>query len=134
MKCVRVNIKKLEVEHYSIKEGAHLNIFFDDGARKCLKYSTLLKNITEDVQNIFTKINVYEKAQNKVLDPEDVLDGFVSVVIEQEEEMKEKIKNFLGRLGDGQQKLVNYGSHQGYIDKLNMMQKKVLVLSKEREK
>lgn len=128
MKCVKLTIKKLEVESFSVKEGAQLNIFFDDGSRKCLKYSTMLTNVTEDVKNIFTKINIYEKAQNKVLDPSDVLDSFISVVIENEEDAREKMKNFLGRLGDSQKSLKSYGSHQGYLSNLNKMQKKVLEL------
>ncbi|MBW2967572.1 hypothetical protein KY362_03735 [Candidatus Woesearchaeota archaeon] len=128
MKCVRVTVKKLEVDSVSIKDGAELSIYFDDGARKCLKYSTMLKNIDEDVKNIFTKINVYEKAQNKVLDPGDILESFISVLIENEEDAKEKIKTFLGRLGENQKTLRNYGTHQGYIANLNRMQKKVLEL------
>jgi hypothetical protein len=126
MKCVRVTVKKLEVENFSVRDGTDLNIFFDDGSKKCLKYSTKLENVEEDVKNIITKIHVYEKAQNQVLDAEDILDSFISVVIENEETVTEKIRIFLGRLKDENSKLKSYGTHSGYIDSLNKMQKKLI--------
>ena len=128
MKCVRVTLKKVEVAQFSIREGAELKIFFDDGAKKCLVYSTKLDNVNDDVKNIITKIQVYEKSQNKVLDAEDVLDSFVSVLIEGEEAAMEKMRVFLGRLRDEKMRLKGYGQHSGYIEALNKMQKKVLEL------
>ncbi|MBW2972518.1 hypothetical protein KY359_05775 [Candidatus Woesearchaeota archaeon] len=128
MRCIRVNIKKIEVERFSTKEGVDLSIVFDDGGKKCLKYSTKLENVFDDVKNIITKIQVYEKSQNRVLDAEDVLDSFVSIVIENDEEVMEKIRTFLARLKDDRSRLRNYGTHQGYIESLNKMQKKVLEL------
>ncbi|MFH1063909.1 MAG: hypothetical protein V1729_02415 [Candidatus Woesearchaeota archaeon] len=128
MKCIRVHVKKVEVEQFSLKEGVDLNIFFDDGAKKCLKYSTKLDNVNDDVKNIIIKIHVYEKSQNKVLDPEDVLDSFISVLIENEEDLMEKIRVFLARLRDEKMRLKGHGTHAGYITSLNKMQKKVLEL------
>jgi hypothetical protein len=126
MRCIHVSIKKIEVEKFSIREGASLKIFFDDGGMKCLPYSTTLDNVNEDVKTIFTKIQVYEKAQNRALDSEDILDNFVSVVIENDEEMMEKVKNFLARIRDDRSKLRGYGTHVGYIESLNKMQKKII--------
>jgi hypothetical protein len=123
MKCIHVNIKKIEVEKFSMKEGTDLKVFFDDGSTKCLQYSTKLENVQDDVRNIMTKITVYEKAQNKVLS-DDILDTFVSVVIDSDEETADKMKNFLGRLRDDRSKLTGYGTHSGYIESLNKMQKK----------
>jgi hypothetical protein len=131
MQCIRVYVKKLEVDQFSIKDGADLKIFFDDGSKKCLVYSTQLDNVQEDVKNIITKIHVYEKSQNRVLDAEDVLDSFVSVLIENEEELKEKMQTFLGRLRDEKLRLKGYGTHSGYIESLNKMQKKVVEFRKE---
>jgi hypothetical protein len=126
MKCVRVTVKKIEVVQFSIRDGAELKIFFDDGAKKCLVYSTQLDNVNDDVKNIVTKIHVYEKSQNRVLDAEDALDSFVSVLIEGEEDVMEKMRMFLGRLRDEKMRLKGYGTHTGYIESLNKMQKKVL--------
>ncbi|MBW2997099.1 hypothetical protein KY349_02025 [Candidatus Woesearchaeota archaeon] len=126
MKCVRVTVKKIEVVQFSIRDGAELKIFFDDGAKKCLVYSTQLDNVNDDVKNIVTKIHVYEKSQNRVLDAEDVLDSFISVLIEGEEDVMEKMRVFLGRLRDEKMRLKGYGTHTGYIESLNKMQKKVL--------
>jgi hypothetical protein len=131
MKCVRVTVKKLELDGFSIKDGADLKVYFDDGAKKCLLYNTKLDKIDEDVKNIILKIHTYEKSQNKVLDAEDVLDSFVSVVVENEEELMERIRNWLARLRDEKSRMTNYGSHSGYIENLNKMQKKVLELKKE---
>jgi hypothetical protein len=128
MKCVRVTVSKIEVEKFSTKEGVDLNVFFDDGGKKCLKYSTQLDNVNDDVKNIITKIQVYEKSQNKVLDAEDVLDSFISVLIEGEEDVMEKLRTFLGRLRDEKSRLKSYGTHSGYIESLNKMQKKCLEL------
>jgi hypothetical protein len=124
MRCVRVNIKKIEVTRFSIREGVDLNIFFDDGSNKCLQYSTRLDNATDDAKNIITKIQIYEKAQNRVLDADDVLDSFISVVIENDEEIIDKIRTFLSRIRDDRTRLKGYGSHAGYIESLNKMQKK----------
>lgn len=126
MKCVRVNVKKVEVDRFSIKEGADLKIYFDDGSKKCLVYSTTLDNVQDDVKNIITKLQVYEKSQNKVLNAEDALDSFISVLIEDEETVMEKMRVFLGRLRDEKQRLKGFGSYNGYITSLNQMQKKVL--------
>ncbi len=128
MKCIRVDLRKLEVERFSTKDGVDLNIFFDDGGKKCLKYSTHLQNVDEDVKNIILKIQAYEKSQNRVLDAEDILDSFISVLIEKEEEAMDKIKVFLARIRDEKARLKNYGTHAGYIENLNKMQKKTLEL------
>ena len=128
MKCVRVTVKKIEVDNFSVKTGVDLKIFFDDGAKKCLVYSTKLDDVDADVKNIITKIHVYEKAQNKVLDAEDALDGFISVLIENEEELIDRIKTILARLRDDKGRLKGYGSHSGYMESLNKMQKKVFEL------
>jgi hypothetical protein len=124
MRCVRVNIKKMEVTRFSIRDGVDLNVFFDDGSNKCLQYSSMLDNPMDDAKNIITKIQVYEKANNRVLDADDVLDSFISVVIENDEEMLDKIKTFLTRIKDDRTRLRGYGSHSGYIESLNKMQKK----------
>ena len=126
MKCIRVNLKKIEVERFSIRDGVELKIFFDDGAKKCLVYNTQLDNVNDDVKNIIIKLQVYEKAQNRVLDAEDVLDSFISVLIEDEENVMEKVRTFLGRLKDEKSRLKRYGTHEGYIESLNKMQKRVL--------
>ena len=128
MKCIRVDVKKVEVDSFSTKDGVDLNIFFDDGGKKCLKYSTMLDNVQDDVKNIITKIHVYEKSQNKVLDAEDILDSFISVLIEREEEVMEKMRVFLDRIRDDKRRLKGYGTHAGYIESLNKMQKKALEL------
>ena len=128
MRCIRVDLKKVEVDKFSTKEGVDLNVFFDDGGKKCLKYSTMLDNVAEDVKNIITKIHVYEKSQNRVLDPEDILDSFVSVLIENEEEVMEKMRTFLSRIKDDKSRLKRFGTHTGYIENLNKMQKKSLEL------
>jgi hypothetical protein len=127
-----VTIKKIEVERFSLREGVSLKVFFDDGGNKCLAYASMLDNVTEDVKNIITKITVYEKAQNKALDPDDFLDNFVSVIIENEEEMLEKMRNFLTRIRDDRSKLRGYGTHVGYIESLNKMQKKSIEFSSPR--
>ena len=126
MRCVRVNIKKIEVTRFSLRDGVDMNIFFDDGSNKCLQYSTKLDNAVDDAKNIITKIQVYEKAQHRVLDADDLLDSFISVVIENDEEIIERIRTFLARLKDDRARLKGYGTHTGYIESLNKMQKKSL--------
>jgi len=123
MKCIRVNIKRMEMEKFTLKEGVELKVFFDDGSTKCMAYSSKLDNVQEDVKNILTKIQVYEKSQNKVLS-DDILDNFISVVIENDEEIADRMKNFLQRIRDDRSKLTSYGTHSGYIESLNKMQKK----------
>ncbi len=126
MKCVRITVQKMEVENFSMKSGADIKVFFDDGGKKCLVYSTKLDNVEEDVKNIITKIQVYEKAQNRVLDAQDILDSFISVVIEHDEELMERMKAFLNRLKDDKSRLKGYGTHTGYLESLNKMKKKVI--------
>ena len=126
MKCVRVTVQKMEVENFSMKSGADIKLFFDDGGKKCLVYSTKLDNVEEDVKNIITKIHVYEKAQNRVLDAQDILDSFISVVIEHDEELMERMKQFLNRLKDDKSRLKAYGTHTGYLESINKMKKKTI--------
>ena len=126
MKCVRVNISKVEVERFSLRDGAEMKIYFDDGARKCLPYSSKLDSIEEDVKNILLKINVYEKSQNRVLDAENAMDGFVSVVIDDDENVMEKMKVFFARLREQKRNMKGYGTHEGYIERMNKLQKQVL--------
>ena len=133
MRCVRVDVRKMEVASFSLRDGVNLNIFFDDGSKKCLQYSTKLDNIEDDVKQIITKLQVYEKAQNRVLDADNILDGFISVVIENDEEIMEKMKSFLARLRDDKSRLKGYGSHTGYIESLNKMQKKSFEFKSQHE-
>lgn len=126
MKCIRVTINKFEVEQFSLRGGADIKVYFDDGGKKCLEYSAKLENINEDIKNIFLKINVYEKSQNRILDAENAMDSFISVLIEDEENVIEKSKVFLARLSEQKRQMRNYSTHQGYIERMNKLQKQVL--------
>lgn len=130
MKCIRVTINKLEVERFSIRDGAELKIYFDDGSKKCIQYSARLENVKEDVKDIFLKINVYEKSQNQVLDADNAMDGFISILIEDEDYVVEKSQVFLSRLGEQKRQMKGYGTHEGYIENMNKLQKQVIEFRK----
>jgi hypothetical protein len=125
MKCVKVSIKRIEVDKFAVKEPVDLKVFFDDGKEKCLAYRTELANVQDDVKNILNKIINYEKTQNQV-SSDDILDSFISVIVNNDEDISEKMKNFLGRIKDDKSKMKNYNSHSGYIETLNKMQKKMI--------
>ena len=130
MKCIRVTIQKLEVEKFCVRDGVNLKMFFDDGGKKCLEYSSKLESVDSDVKDMLTKINVYEKSQNKVLDAENAFDSHISVFIENEEGVMDRMKVFLARLREQKKNLKSYGSHQGYIEQMNKAQKQVLEFNK----
>lgn len=130
MKCIRVNLLKLEVESFSVRDGAALTLYFDDGARKAIKYSAKLDDVKSDIQEMLTKINVYEKSQNQVLDAENAMDSFVSVLIENEEGIAERMSVFLARLREQKRNMKGYGTHVGYIERMNKLQKQVLEFKK----
>lgn len=123
MKCVRVNIQKIDVDKFDLKTGADMKIFFNDGATKCLQYSTKLENLDEDVKNIFNKIIIYEKSANKVLNAESAMEGFVSVIVEEDESNMEKMKVFFSRLREQRKNMSQLGSHEGYLARINKLQK-----------
>ena len=131
MKCIHITINKLEVERFSIRDGADLKVYFDDGSKKCLQYSAKLENVKDDVKNIFLKINVYEKSQNQVLDADNAMDSFISILIDDEDYVIEKSQVFLSRLGEQKRQMKGYGTHEGYIEKMNKLQKQVLEFRKK---
>jgi Ribonuclease G/E len=100
-----------------------MKVFFHDGAPKCLQYSSKLENLDEDVKNIFNKIIVYEKSANKVLNAEDMLDSFISVIIVDDESSMEKMKVFFARLREQRKNIGQCGTHEGYLAKINKLQK-----------
>ncbi|HII71127.1 TPA: hypothetical protein HA265_00025 [Candidatus Woesearchaeota archaeon] len=121
MQSIKVDILKMEVAKFHPKEPVEFKIFFNDGAEKCLMYSSNLQTPVSDATAVIGKIKRYEKDKNTVADARDALDAFVNVMIIDEESMIERISTFFGRVRDEKQKLVNSRDHTNYIRNMNAM-------------
>ena len=121
MQSIKVEIQKMEIAKFHPREPVEFKIFFNDGADKCLMYSTEMKTPVMDATAVIGKIKRYEKDKNKVADAEDVLDAFVNVMIVNEETVTPKIANFFNRVKDEKNRAINNKDHSTYMKNLNQM-------------
>ncbi len=121
MQSVKVNIQKMEISRFHPREPVEFKIYFNDGAEKCLIYETDMKTPVMDATAVIGKIKRYEKDKNRVDDAEDILDAFVNVMIDDEEELVPKIANFFNRIKDEKKRVLNNRDHTTYMKNLNQM-------------
>lgn len=121
MISVTIELQKLEIEKFSLRDGVELKIFFNDGGNKALMFSTDLENPEADAQKALLKLRTYEKEINSNSDDDNFLDSFVNVKIKDEEKKQARIVGFISKLREEKKKLTRYSGHSGYLDSLNQV-------------
>ncbi len=121
MKSIKVDVHRMEVAKFHPKEPVEFKIFFNDGADKCLMYSSEMKNPVMDATAVLGKIKRYEKDNNKPIEEDHFLDGYCNVNLGDEEIVTEKIANFFKRVLDEKKKLMMQRDHTRYLSDLNCM-------------
>ena len=98
MKEVNIKIKEIRVVDFSARDcSAEFEIYFD-------KYKTVKKLVIDDpselAHDLIVEIRRKVKEANKRPESDDILDNIVTVRVEKEEEVINKLSLFLGKLAD----------------------------------
>lgn len=125
MKIINVKIKKIKVSSFSARDySVELAIDFNDGADKQIMRHTIVDYPEMVVEHIFNDFKKMEKNINIKFNGESILDRYVNVVMQNEDEDKKKIANFLTKV---QEKIIKIKSKrvvEGYINlikEINLM-------------
>ena len=125
MKIINVKIKKMKVSSFSARDySVELAIDFNDGADKQIMRHTVIDYPEMVAEHIFNDFKKMEKNINIKFDGESILDRYVNVVMQNEDEDKKKTANFLTKV---QEKIIKIKSKrvvEGYINlikEINLM-------------
>jgi len=125
MKIINVKIKKMKVSSFSARDySVELAIDFDDGADKQVMRHTLIDYPEMVVEHIFNDLKKMEKNINIKFDGTSVLDSYVNVVMQNEDEDKKKVAKFLQNVSEKINKIKNKRVVEGYINlikEINLM-------------
>jgi len=125
MKIINVKIKKIKVSSFSARDySVELAIDFNDGIDKQIMRHTVIDYPEMVAEHIFNDFKKMEKNINIKFDGESILDRYVNVVMQNEDEDKKKTANFLTKV---QEKIIKIKSKrvvEGYINlikEINLM-------------
>ena len=91
MKIINVKIKKISVNSFSARDySVELAIDFNDGIDKQIMRHTLIDYPEMVAEHIFNELKKMEKNINIKFDGQSILDNYVNVVMQNEEEDKKK--------------------------------------------
>ncbi|MBA3064357.1 hypothetical protein FP803_02880 [Candidatus Woesearchaeota archaeon] len=125
MKIINVKIKKIKVSSFSARDySVELAIDFNDGADKQIMRHTVIDYPEMVAEHIFNEFKKMEKNINIKFDGTSVLDSYVNVVMQNQDEDKKKIAKFLQNVSDKINKIKNKRVVEGYINlikEINMM-------------
>ena len=125
MKIINVKIKKIKVSSFSARDySVELAIDFNDGADKQIMRHTIVDYPEMVVENIFNDFKKMEKNINIKFNEESILDRYVNVVMQNEDEDKKKIANFLTKVQEKISKIKSKRVVEGYINlikEINLM-------------
>jgi len=124
MIIAHVKFQKAEVEKFSLKEPVQIRVHFSDGNNKMLNMTMPLQDIEDEAHKAVIGVRKYVKEINQDPDayPNDgFLDNFVNVVIENEENVEERMKGFLRKILEKKNQLSGSRIHSGYLDTVNQV-------------
>ena len=125
MKIINVKIKKIKISSFSARDySVELAIDFNDGADKQIMRHTVIDYPEMVAEHIFNDLKKMEKNINIKFDGESILDSYVNVVMQNQEEDKKKIAKFLQRVSDKINKIKSKRVVEGYINlikEINLM-------------
>ncbi len=125
MKIINVKIKKVSVNSFSARDySVELAIDFNDGIDKQIMRHTVIDYPDMVAEHIFNDLKKMEKNINIKFDGESILDSYVNVVMQNEDEDKKKIAKFLSKVQEKISKIKNKRVVEGYINlvkEINLM-------------
>ena len=125
MKIINVKIKKIKVNSFSARDySVELSIDFNDGIDKQIMRHTLIDYPEMVAEHIFNDLKKMEKNINIKFNGESILDSYVNVVMQNQDEDKKKIANFLTKVQEKISKVKSKKVVEGYINlikEINLM-------------
>jgi len=125
MKIINVKIKKIKVNSFSARYySVELSIDFNDGIDKQIMRHTLIDYPEMVAEHIFNDLKKMEKNINIKFNGESILDSYVNVVMQNQDEDKKKIANFLTKVQEKISKIKSKKVVEGYINlikEINLM-------------
>ena len=125
MKIINVKLKKISVNSFSARDySVELAIDFNDGIDKQIMRHTVIDYPEMVAEHIFNDLKKMEKNINIKFNGESILDNYVNVVMQNEDEDKKKVAKFLQKVSDKINKIKNKRVVEGYINlikEINLM-------------
>jgi hypothetical protein len=121
MQSKTIKFVKIDVENLSLKDGADLKVFYNDGTERMLQYHSTFTNPEADAANIMQQVKAAVKSQNSRVFGDDPLDRFVHILFEDDEGAEEKMTNFIRGVKDKIHKVKYSRMATGYLDSLNSL-------------
>ena len=125
MKIINVKIKKIKVSSFSARDySVELAIDFNDGIDKQIMRHTVIDYPEMVAEHIFNDFKKMEKNINIKFDGESILDSYVNVVMQNQDEDKKKTANFLTKVQEKISKIKSKRVVEGYINlikEINLM-------------
>ncbi|MFQ5474227.1 MAG: hypothetical protein ACE5DM_00155 [Candidatus Nanoarchaeia archaeon] len=117
-----VKFERAEIEKFSLKDPVQISILFNDGNTKKLKVTVPLLNVEDEAHRAVLAVRKYVKDLNQSeYHGDEFLDGFVNVVIENEDVIEERMKGFLRKILEKKHQLSGARAHSGYLDMINQV-------------
>ena len=115
-----VKFERAEIEKFSLKDPVQISILFNDGNTKKWKVTLPLSNIEDEAHRAVQSVRKYVKDLNRSeYHGDEFLDGFVNVVIENEDLVEERMKGFLRKILEKKHQLSGTRAYSGYLDMIN---------------
>lgn len=126
MKIVNLELKKIYVNKFSPKSNeVELVINFNDGFDKYILKSVNLNN-QDAAESILNDLRKMEKKVHSEFDGENIIDDMVNVVLQEEDKLAHKIRDFLKKVSESLEKLRNKNVASGYLDLIREVKGKSL--------
>ena len=125
MKIINVKLKKISVNSFSARDySVELAIDFNDGVDKQIMRHTVIDYPEMVANHIFNDLKKMEKNINIKFDGETILDNYVNIIMQNQEEDKKKITKFLSKVQEKISKIKSKRVVEGYINlikEINLM-------------
>ncbi len=125
MKIINVKINKIKVNSFSARDySVDLEIDFNDGSNKQIMRHTLVDYPEMVAEHIFNDLKKMEKNIHMKFNGQEMFDNSVNIIMQNQENDKKKIINFLSAVKEKVEKIKSKKSVEGYmnmIKELNLL-------------
>lgn len=126
MKIINIRFTKLRVGGFNAQNGSvSLEVGFNDGIEKQIVRTTIIDNPQALADSIINEIWRMEKRIHYEFDDNKVLQSQVNVVIEDEDDVSEKIAMFLADISKKVNVIMKSKLADGYMDKVKELNRAV---------
>lgn len=121
MQIINVKIREIKIfDFIPSTKNISFDVIYDSGElKKIRKENIVINNAEEIAHSVIKEIRSKEKKDNYEFDGEKILDSYINIIIEGEDAAQEKIENFLLKLQERINNVVNTKTADNYLNKIN---------------